>query len=206
MRILVFGDSIAAGVIDYEKGGWVQRLKSFFLKESDGEVSFYNCAISGDTTEEVLARFKTEAKARIGDDEVIIFAIGINDSLYDDGQNEYWVAPKQFEVNLVKLIELAKKFTNKIVFTSLLPVDSRVNPTPWDLQLHYTLENTKKYSNIIRAVCNKDKLQYIDLMSDWLKRDYSKLLEDGLHPNSKGHKLIFEQVKDFLIKNKLMEL
>jgi len=30
------------------------------------------------------------------------------------------------------------------------------------------------------------------------------LLEDGLHPNSEGHKKIFESVKEFLIKNKII--
>ena len=29
-------------------------------------------------------------------------------------------------------------------------------------------------------------------------------LEDGLHPNSAGHEKMFQRVKDFLIKNKII--
>jgi len=35
--------------------------------------------------------------------------------------------------------------------------------------------------------------------------DYKGLLEDGLHPNSTGHKKIYEIVKGFLVENRIIE-
>jgi len=39
-----------------------------------------------------------------------------------------------------------------------------------------------------------------------MKIDYKKFLEDGVHPNSEGHQLIYSMVKDFLVKNSVLPL
>jgi lysophospholipase L1-like esterase len=49
-------------------------------------------------------------------------------------------------------------------------------------------------------MCEKENLYFID-MFDLLKKND---LEDGLHPNAKGHEKIFEKVKDYLIENKII--
>ena len=72
--ICVFGDSIAWGASDSEKGGWVERLKIYMGEHRSGNV--YNLGVSGDTTNDLLERFEQEAKARESD--VIIFAVGTN--------------------------------------------------------------------------------------------------------------------------------
>jgi len=57
-----------------------------------------------------------------------------------------------------------------------------------------------KYDNSIRFVCKKKRVYFIDMLGGFNKLDYKNLLEDGLHSNSKGHKKIFEIVRDFLIE------
>ncbi len=47
---------------------------------------------------------------------------------------------------------------------------------------------------------DKEKVNYLK-MPDLLDKED---LEDGLHPNSKGHQKLFLKVKDFLLKNKLL--
>jgi lysophospholipase L1-like esterase len=37
------------------------------------------------------------------------------------------------------------------------------------------------------------------------KENYLSLLDDGLHPNSKGYDFMYENIKQFLIENKLIE-
>jgi lysophospholipase L1-like esterase len=45
---------------------------------------------------------------------------------------------------------------------------------------------------------------FIEIFENWKKISYESLLYDGLHPNSEGHKKIFETVKNYLVKNKII--
>jgi len=209
MKILVFGDSIAFGVWD-KKGGWVQKLREFFDEKTlDKNTDFYcltfNLGISGNTTQDLLERFEFELKQRIDEELLIIFEVGINDSGILDETKEFWVPPEKFEENIKNLIGISKKYTNKIIFLGLTPVEeSKVSPFHGGKDIYYKNENIKKYNNIIKSVCEDNKIYFIELIEKWDKMNYFKLLEDGLHPNSEGHEKIYEIVKEFLIKNEVI--
>lgn len=182
MIICIFGDSIAWGASDYEKGGWVERLKAYFLEQTD-DVSVYNLGISGDTAAGVLARFEREAKTRIAD--IIVFAVGINDSQDHE-------ATKEFEKNISELVERAKRITKRVTFVGLTKVDeSKVNPIPWAPDFSYRNDRVKAYDGIIRSVCEKEKVQSIEMFDVLDASD----LDDGVHPNSEGHRKMFERIK-----------
>ena len=73
--ICVFGDSIAWGAVDPENGGWVNCLRNYFESKSlrvDQDTDVYNLGISGDNTNDLLARFDVEVRARNPD--TIVFA------------------------------------------------------------------------------------------------------------------------------------
>jgi len=209
MRVLVFGDSVAHGFWD-EQGGWVQRLKSLTDKKavkreklSDDYVTFYDLNISGDTTEEVIRRFEQETMARIprigNKGLIIIFAIGFNDSFEIVGKKKNIVLQDKFRDNLLVLISLVKKYTSKIFFIGLTPVDEpKVTPMPWAPEFSYHNDQIELYDSVIKEVCEQNNIYFIDILEEFKKRDYLNLLEDGAHPNTKGHELIFETVKKFL--------
>lgn len=183
--ICIFGDSIVWGSWDPENGGWVSLLRSYF-ETNDHEINVYNCGVSGDNTDKLLQRFDVEATAR--EPSIIIFSIGINDSQYANTKNNPRVPIEKFQNNLQKLINKAKKFTQKIIFLSLTKVDeSKTMPVPWDKTKWYDEENIKIYNSKIKDICNKNNLQFINVFN--LLNDSD--LEDGLHPNQKGHKKIF---------------
>ena len=48
-------------------------------------------------------------------------------------------------------------------------------------------------------VCCEQNILFLDI-PDLANDEF----EDGLHPNAKGHKKIFEVVKDFLIQQKII--
>jgi lysophospholipase L1-like esterase len=210
VRILVFGASITYGAWDKE-GGCVQRLRKFLDEKTLTDPNFYciiyNLGISGDTTEDLLERFEFETKQRLKEEEktIIIFAIGTNDSQFIHSQNSLRHSPQKFQNNLQKLVNLARKFSSKIIFVGLTPVDElKVDPIPWDTDKSYKNEYIQKYNEIIKSVCKKNKIYFIEILEKFVKLDYKDLLEDGLHPNSKGHQEIFEIVKDYLIQNKII--
>lgn len=212
-QILVFGDSITYGAWDTE-GGWVQRLRRYLdartLSDPDSYYLVYNLGVSGDTTEDLLERLGFETKQRLDEEEeaVFIFAIGENDSAFINKRKRHQrhqVEPKDFERNVLKLIRLARKYASKIVFVGLVPVDdAKVDPVPWRPEISYRNEYISAYNRILKAVCRKRKIPFVDVFDELAKEDYKHLLEDGAHPNSRGHRKIFESVKSFLEDKKII--
>ena len=211
-RILIFGDSITHGAWDKKKGGWSDCLKSFCMERELGnpelDYSVYNLGISGDNTNDLLKRFEFETKQRLHkDDEIIfIFAIGINDSQFICSKNNFSVLTDKFQKNIEQLIKFSKKVSLKTVFIGLTPVDEqKTMPIPWSTDKSYKNEYILEYNKIIKAICEKNNIHFIDMLDEFSKIDYKKLLEDGLHPNSEGHQKMFEIVRDFLIERKVIK-
>jgi len=214
--ICVFGDSIAYGAWDEEKGGWVNRLRLFLdsnlisNKFSSAWTFVYNLGIESNTSENLLERFENEAKERFWNksgnknykkDNILIFEIGKNDSIYKGAKDNAWVKIDQFEKNLNELIKKSKKFTNKIIFIGLANIDESKTIFYNKPEENYCNENIEKYNLIVKKVCRENKVDFIETMNILNKED----LEDGLHPNSQGHQKIFKKIKDFLLKNNLIE-
>lgn len=206
-QFLVFGDSITYGAWDKE-GGWVQRLRTFIEEKYPEEHSIYNLGVSGNTTEDLLQRLDSETKQRLKEDEeetIIVFAIGINDSQYIHDKNNLRTSPEKLIENIQNLIKLAKKFTSKVIFIEITPVDeSKTTPIPWNTNKSYRNVNIQKFNEIIKSVCKENNIYFIEVYKQWIKSNYKDLLEDGLHPNSDGHKKIFEIVKNYLVKEKII--
>lgn len=188
MNICIFGASITWGVSD-EKGGWVQRLRTF-VESTEKDIHVYNLGVSGDNTEDLLKRFKKECEAR--EPSKIIISIGTNDSQYVLTKDKPRISIEDFESNLGVLVSQAKEFTKDIVFCGLLKVDeSKTMPIPWDRKKFYDNENILKYNSVIKSVAEKYNLKFINLYDVVGLND----LHDGLHPTSMGHQKIFEVMK-----------
>ena len=216
-RILVFGDSIVFGNWD-EQGGWVDRLKSFFMKESlnnsDYYYMVYNIGVSGDTSCELLERFEYEVKHRLWEREetgekeeiIIILSMGKNDAAFVKSKNSFNISINDFATNIKQLLIIAKKYSVKIVFVGPAFVDeTRTIPTKWDSNIEYRNNNIEEYNEVIKFVCNENKIHFINMYEEFKKLDYKSLLEDGVHPNSVGHKKIFEIIRDYLSKKGIIE-
>ncbi|MFP4514749.1 MAG: SGNH/GDSL hydrolase family protein [Parcubacteria group bacterium] len=199
--ICIFGDSITWGAFDPENGGWVAQLRRYFETNDDYDIAVYNQGISGENTDDLLARFKVECAAR--EPQIIIFAIGINDSQYIKTKDNPRVSLEKFQNNLVELINQAKNFSNKIAFIGLTKVeDEKLMPIPWSTEeKYYDNDNVERYNAIIEKVSSEHNLPFLNLL-DLL--EFSDL-NDGLHPNSNGHKKMFLEIKEFLQTKKLVQ-
>jgi lysophospholipase L1-like esterase len=190
-----------------KRGGWVQRLREFCdekMLAGGGDFFVFNCGVSGDTAKDVIRRFDVETNARISDGEenVIIISIGSNDSEYITKKKKTQYTEKQFSRNIQMLINKARKYSDKIIFTGLIPVDQKkVKPIPWAPDRSYKNEYIRRFDSVIKNVCRENKIMFIELFEKFSKMNYSRLLEDGCHPNSKGHEIIYQIVLDFLLRN-----
>ncbi|MFH0952265.1 MAG: GDSL-type esterase/lipase family protein [Patescibacteria group bacterium] len=192
-RICIFGASITHGFYDTEKGGWADRIKQQIAFKD--KTSLFNLGISGDTTDDLLIRVAVELKAR--QPGAVVFALGNNDSAFDKKVKKNQVPIEQFEDNVHRLIEIARQFTKDITYVGLMPIDER-RVNPWLGHLLYLIDTLKEYDNKIEAVCRKEKIQYIKLFNELNTSEYLNNLHDGLHPNAKGHEMIFNILKDQL--------
>jgi len=200
-NILIFGASSTWGAWDTEKGGWVQRLRSFIEKKRDKNDLVYNLGISGDTTEDLLVRISSELENRIdeGDENIIIFSLGINDSLTLVKEQRTVVSLGDYKNNLQKLVDLVSGYSGGTIFVGPSQVNEDV-VNPWKENIEYYNKDIIARNEIMKNFCNINKFLFIDIINLFDSTD----LEDGLHPNVQGHQKIFKTVKDSLIKNKII--
>lgn len=208
-QVLIFGASITQGLWDSE-GGWADRLKRYlmqsYLPSPTKEIHVYNLGISGNNSQHIADRFDAETKQRMRHSKTLfIFSFGGNDShLLNDKQVSK--TPKDiFFKNILNIMQQAKKYSNLIVFVGLSPVDeSKTNPIPWETNVSYKNDLLKQYDNIIKDICKQENIHFIEIFDGLIRADYKNLLEDGLHPNTKGHKMIFETVRDYLVSHDII--
>jgi len=208
VQLLIFGNSITYGSWDKE-GGWVQRLRNFVDEKNTSNPTYYcliyNLGVPGDTVEEILERFESETKSRLDENEelILIFQVGLNDSVYLNDEDEQRFLVEVFQDNIKTLIKISKRFAKKIIFLGLTPVeDKKVDPIPWDKNKSYKNELIKDFNAKLKETCNKREVGFIDIYEKFIENNYESLLDDGVHPNTEGHKRIFEIVKEYLVKNK----
>jgi acyl-CoA thioesterase-1 len=187
-NICIFGDSIVWGAHRLpSRVAWVNLLRNE-LESANRNYRVYDLGIDMDTTKQVIERFDIEAKSR--KPTYLIFDIGVNDSLYRDNPENAETTPIEFEQNIQKLIEKARAFTKKIMFIGLVKGDDKLtNPLPQSTTGKiYTKDRVSTYNSIIRGVCDRAKISFVDVYPIMDDTDFS----DGLHPNETGHKKMFE--------------
>lgn len=181
---LIFGDSIAYGE-GVLQGCWVQLLRES-LKPHD---CVFNLGVDGETTQGLLIRLEAEIKPRLSDESenFIIIALGVNDTAL--------VPLEKYQQNLLQLIKLARKYTEKIILIGPVPVDQvKVDPIPWSPEMSYKTDLVKQYSEAMGKIAVAKKLKFVDLFNQ-LPSEYIQTLDDGVHPNTAGHRMIFDIIK-----------
>jgi lysophospholipase L1-like esterase len=147
---------------------------------------YVNRGISGQTTPQMLVRFRQDVLA-LGAKVVVILA-GTNDIAGNTGP----MTLEETEANIVSMAELARAYNVSVVLSSVLPVH---NYTPQS-QLAFPLRPPEKIA-ALNAWLKKfatDRgcvyLDYATAMTDergFLQRD---LAADGLHPNKAGYAIM----------------
>jgi lysophospholipase L1-like esterase len=210
--LFALGDSIAYGHWD-RQGGWVQRLRMFLETRSlqsenyyelntKNYVAVYNLGIPGETTEGLRKRFHQDVTPRLdpGQDTIIIFAIGINDSHLVTERNSHNVPLERFSKNLCSLIQQAQNITARIFLVGLTPVDEGRYPAFWPNPYRYKNEYIRTYNEEMKSICTASGAHLIDVLDAFYEADYKSLLEDGIHPNSIGHELLERVIREQLLK------
>ena len=195
---IIIGDSITYGSGDYISNGWASMFKSYIINKDDTCASsnmVHIAAFPGATSTDIINKFDSIYNAFKSNDfnNIIILAIGINDTQeslrYQSGNMDL------FENNIKKIISYVQYKQEKIVVLGLTNImcDNNSIWTPDIMDLYESdLAAVKEYDVKLQEICKITKTKYIKLFDLLDKEDYF----DGLHPNTKGHKKIFEFIKN----------
>lgn len=164
-RIIFFGDSIT----DF----W--NLSAYFPNQP-----YVNRGISGQTTSQMLVRFRSDAIALRP--KIVVLLAGTNDIAGNTGR----MTIEQIQDNLMSIVELAKHHQIRVVLSSILPVSELVSVT----------RSPKKIQTLntwIEQYCAENDCIYLDYYSQMVDdRGFlqTHLSNDGLHPNEAGYRIM----------------
>jgi lysophospholipase L1-like esterase len=170
-RVVFLGDSIT--------DSW--RLNEYFTGRD-----FVNRGIGGQTTSQMLARFRQDVIAV--NPKIVVILGGTNDIANG-------VAPHQIEDNLAMMGDLAKAHGIRVVFASITPV----NDYHKDTDPRYEMTKTRPPATIkeinawIQTLCLNGGFAWMDYyaaLADTAGQMASDFSDDGLHPNAKGYRVM----------------
>lgn len=214
MRTVVFGDSIAKGIITVKgkleiiEDNAVQLVSKYFGQEIDN-VSLYGQTLKRIYDKKIVDKYldSTDQEEQV----YAVFAIGGNDSDYDwekISKNPYIEhKPKtlieDFERMLIELINKLKEKNVKVVLTTIIPLNSQLyfdhviskigDPNKIMVFLKNDVENIARhqemYSQAILRCAEKTQCILLDIRKKMTYLDdvNSYMCIDGVHPNEKGY-------------------
>ena len=165
-RIVFMGNSITEG--------WSTFDFVFF-----SENQFINRGIGGQTTPQMLLRFKQDV-IDIKANTVIVLA-GINDIAENTGP----ISLKQILGNIISMCELANQNNIRVILCSVLPA----NEFPWEPKINPT-QKVIDLNEMLLDYANSKSITYVDYYSKMVD-DKQGLISaygyDPVHPNLEGY-------------------
>ena len=168
-RVVFYGDSMTEG--------W--KLDEYFRGKS-----YLNRGVSGQTTSQLLLRFRQDVIDL--QPKVVVILAGTNDLAGNTGP----ISVKDIEANYATMAELARLHNIKVIYSSVLPVHEYTEeagdmfaqrPPEKILELNRWLKN---YCGNLSNGCSY--LDYFTAMVDEKGHLRKDLSNDGLHPNEAG--------------------
>lgn len=183
--ILFQGDSITDALRDREDYHSLAGYSKYVYEKL--KITCFNRGVGGDTAKQVLDRLEKELE----EIKPTIFSllIGVNDTWRRFDSNEI-ITPEETLQNVEKIIQIALKYTNKIIILEpfLLDVDPEKRKFREDL--------TPRIWNI-QDLARKYKTEYVPLNGIFAElschESPDKFSYDGVHPTDCGHQIIAQE-------------
>jgi lysophospholipase L1-like esterase len=187
--IAAVGDSISS-----DRQSWVKILNILWK----GQRRIVDCAISGDTTSDLIDRFYGTIMNE--DFQWAVLFIGTNDCReLDDGSHMTQIGFDEYKLKMNYIMERFLQAGKQVVNVTLPPVDTvRLKNEFPDNAWTYDAERIRKTNDFIRQLSKRSKSRLADLAEAVAAHDGDVLEKDGLHLNAEGQvilcKLLLEEL------------
>ncbi len=176
--ILVMGDSLSAAYNLKINQGWVSLLENT-PEFQESNYSIVNASVSGETTQGGVSRL--DALLKTHSPSIVILELGANDGLRGYPLNKT-------QDNLASMIQQSLDHN-----ADILLVGNRIPP-------NYGKRYTEQFFTLFQSLANQFELNsYIPFMLDNVALNNNLMLEDGLHPNPEGQKIVLQNIMPFLL-------
>jgi lysophospholipase L1-like esterase len=164
---------------------WAEMRPDFFKNNN-----YVGRGISGQTTPQMLSRFRTDIVAL--KPQVVVINGGINDIATNSG-------PYDFEFtfgSIQSMAEIAHANGIKVVLTSVLPAAK----IPWREEIPAVPEKVNRLNAAIKAYCASKGFTYVDYYAQLVSTDGSKGMiaqytTDGVHVTEAGYEIMEKIIK-----------
>ena len=170
--ILVFGDSLSAGLGIHVEQGWVSLLARKVSQLGYG-FRVINASVSGETTAGGLGRLPHALELQ--QPRILILELGANDGLRS-------LPLADTRDNLDKMITLARARG-----VTVLLLGMRLPP-------NYGERYTTGFYNIYTELAQAHKLTLVPFLLDQVALNPALMQADGMHPNEQGQPLLLDNV------------
>jgi acyl-CoA thioesterase-1 len=185
VQIVGFGDSLMAGYQLPPNESYTAQLE-VALKAKGVDVTITNAGVSGDTTSGGLSRIDWSVPDGT---QGVIVELGANDALRG-------ISPEQSEKNLDAMLARLKERKIPVVLAGML--------APPNMGGEYA----ERFNPIYKKLAEKYDVPLYPFFLDGVVAQQSLQLEDGMHPNAQGVKVMVERslpvMQDF-VRSILME-
>ena len=199
LRVLAFGDSLVYGFGDPVRGGWVDQLRLQWMGSQPGHI-LYNLGVRGDTVQQVgdrlTAEFQQRGELRNKQPDLIILSVGVNDSARlgrADGKN--YTEFNSYKNQIETLLDNAQGLC-PVIFVGMVPINE--SKMPFLNCFHFNHADQYRYKEVAKQACLQRNIPYLDVFDLWLSRGThwvnEHLSADGLHPNTDGYSVLFQDV------------
>ena len=186
-------------------GGWAHRLRLYFNNRTaagdDVDIRLCNMSIPGETTTGLMERMASEIPPRLreGFENIFIFAYGMNDFAFPPKGTQPLVELECFSENLQSALAIAREYSRKIYVLNITPVLDEIAGAQRAGRRIRFCRNMTSYNACIEDLAVANGCTLIDVNKEFIEQNYALLLtEDGVHPNSAGHKVIFDIVRNIV--------
>ena len=196
-NVVFFGDSITQAAI--KPGGYISKIQEMLdAKGISEQYNLIGAGVSGNKVYDLYLRLEEDVLSHVPD--IVFIYIGVNDVWHKNTSGTGTDADK-FERFYQKLIDKLKARNAKVILCTPATIGERIDHSnAQDGDLNH-------YSNIIRALAEKNRLEIIDLRKEFLAYNLKNnrenaykgiLTTDGVHLNEEGNTLVAKLMFDRL--------
>lgn len=174
--LVVLGDSLSAAYNMKTEQGWVQLLENR-LREEGYSQDIINASVSGDTTQNGIARLKLLLQQV--DAQIVIIELGGNDGLRG-------TPPFAIQRNLQRLIDMSEQADAKVLLLGM------------QLPPNYGAAYTQKFTELYAEVAEDKEVAFVPFFMEQVALVPERMQSDGIHPSSEGQPYLLDTVWPFL--------